>query len=217
MCSSDLEKKERRASSKPAPAPLINPTAEEAERLQAIWNRRAALSGRSSETNDTRAMTQAQWSKCAVGSYSPFTTIEIDANGAEVSSTWRGKTGEPVARIRRYSGGRSLYAPNAVVTLSDKPAKPLPLDFAAIESALSAQEAPDEIAFAGPFDPAKVTIKRTRDSMTQGHAILFYNGKRFARHAEAIHFVGGEYEGQPDSYWLETARRFIEEREGVAA
>ena len=138
------EKKERRASSKPAPASLINPTAEQAEQLQRIWNLQMVAEckakGRASlaESSTVKELTQAAYSANSGGSYSPLETIEIDAQGQRITSRRSNFTGRyeqpvPVARIRIYTGGAGFHKPRAVVHISDKPAKPLPLDLDAIE------------------------------------------------------------------------------------
>jgi hypothetical protein len=128
------EKKERRASSKPAPASLINPTAEQAEQLQRIWNLQMVAEckakGRASlaESNTVKELTQAAYSANSGGSYSPLETIEIDAQGQRITSRRSNFTGRyeqpvPVARIRIYTGGAGFHKPRAVVHISDKPAK----------------------------------------------------------------------------------------------
>lgn len=136
--------KPRRASSKPAPASLVNPTAEDAARLQRIWNLHMVAACQANryqvaKENEVKAVTQALYSRNSGGSYSPFETVEIDETGRRVEMRWYGQerklSGVPVARIRIYSGGSEFYKPRAVVHISDKPAKPLPIDLDAIEAA----------------------------------------------------------------------------------
>lgn len=134
--------KQRRASSKPSPASLINPTEEQAEQLQRIWNLQMAAActgGRVAKENAVRVTTQDAYSRNSKGDYSPLKTVEIDATGRVVQMQWHSRervlSGEPVARIRIYTGGGEFYKPAAVVRISDKPAKALPLDLAAIERA----------------------------------------------------------------------------------
>lgn len=139
--------KPRRASGKPAPVSLVNPTPEQAEQLQRVWNMQmaAACKGKHHEAkeNAVRTVTQDQYSRNSKGDYAPFKTIDIDATGRVVTMQWRShelvRSGEPVARVRIYSGGGDYYKPSAVVHISDKPAKPLPIDLDAAERA--AQEA----------------------------------------------------------------------------
>ena len=120
----------RRVSSKPAPVALINPSREDAERLQALWNAQAIAKHASAQGNTVRAITQDRYSANSKGEYAPFKTIDVDVNGEPVRSAWRGgvygQTAEPVARLRVYSGGMGLYGPRSVVTVTDKPSKPLP-------------------------------------------------------------------------------------------
>ena len=145
------EKKERRTSSKPAPLPLFNPSLEQAEQLQRIWNlQMVAKCTRHQEPlpNEVCAITQAKYSANPKGTYSQLTAVDISADGQQVRGGWRGGewslSGEPVARIRIYTGRGSFYKPNAVVAITDKPAKPLPLDLDALEraalDAISAKE-----------------------------------------------------------------------------
>lgn len=139
--------KPRRASSKPAPASLINPTPEQAEQLQRIWNLHmvAACQGNAYATpkaNEVKSMTQDAYSRNAKGSYAHFETVEIGEDGRRIEWKWermeRKLSGVPVARIRIYSGGYETHKPRAVVHISDKPAKALPLDLDAIERAARA-------------------------------------------------------------------------------
>jgi hypothetical protein len=125
--------------------PLVNPTQEQAERLQAIWNHNKAAwfqkNRMEPKTTKAHAILQETYTKNSGGSYSRFETIEIDATGCKVWANWKGKTSEPVARIRIYTGVES-YAAYSVLIIKDKPQKPLPIDFDAIEAALRAvQEA----------------------------------------------------------------------------
>lgn len=147
--------KPRRVSAKPAAMPLINPTAEQAEQLQRIWNLRMVKSCQASRAtavdNKVAAMTQAKYSANSGGSYSHLSTIDIDAEGRKVEMVWRARervmSGVAVARIRIYTGGRpDFYSPNAVVTITDKPTKALPFDLDALETAATAAIAPVELA-----------------------------------------------------------------------
>jgi hypothetical protein len=141
--------KPRRASSRPAPVSLINPTLAEAAQLQRLWNlhMQAACKGKHHEAkaNEARAITQDAYSRNSKGDYAPFKTVDIDASGRRVEMVWRNRervlSGEPVARVRIYTGGGDYYKPAAVVVISDKPSKALPLDLGALErAALAALE-----------------------------------------------------------------------------
>lgn len=136
------EKKARRASGKPGAVPLINPSREQAEQLQEIWNLRmaAARKGKQSaaKPNEVRATTQAIYSANSKGDYDVFKTVEIAADGRPVRMGWQGhervRSGQPVARIRISSLGNEMYQPDAVVVITDKPGKPLPIDLDALEA-----------------------------------------------------------------------------------
>lgn len=146
--------KPRRASSKPAPAPLFNLSQEQAEQLQRIWNLHMAAKCNQYQTpepNAVKAMTQATFSANSKGEYAVLKTVEIDATGRRVRGGWSGGewklSGEPIARIRVYTGGAGFYKPDAVVFITDKPAKPLPIDLDAIErAAIAAVEAKERAA-----------------------------------------------------------------------
>lgn len=115
--------------------PLINPTLEEAEKLQAAWNT-AALKKHASqysratpmEVNEVKQITQAQYSVGSKGDYGRYDTIELDENGHKIWISYKGKSGIPVCRIRvSKHGGSSLYAPSPILVLTDKPNKSLPI------------------------------------------------------------------------------------------
>lgn len=130
-------KKPRRAStSEKVALPLINPTREDAERLQALWNARMAkaVEGKQHVTAKTatiREMTQEQYSANSKGTYSAFETIELMANGDEVSTKWecgvRVKTGESVCRIRVSNANFDTYKPKTIIFINDKSSKSLPI------------------------------------------------------------------------------------------
>jgi hypothetical protein len=114
--------------------PLINPTKEEAEKLQDIWNIKAQeTKGHTTlggiKPSDVRIMKQALYSANSKGTYSPFDTIELDINGHRVWSSYKGKTADPVCRIRTGSGGGSIYSPSSIIHIEDKPSKVLPIEW----------------------------------------------------------------------------------------
>jgi hypothetical protein len=158
-----VETKERKAKAKaekPAAPSLINPTDEDAERLQSILNER----GRAQHEKKWAAkwerehypfvptpilrMTQAQYSAASKGSYSSLETRTIHNGGGIISrrssnmyssegSKYDKELGPAVAKLRaRYPGhsGSQWYNPPHVVIITDKPQKPLPLDWEAIEA-----------------------------------------------------------------------------------
>lgn len=224
--------KPRRKSSKPAPAGLINPTIEQAEQLQRIWNLQmraeCKAKGRAdlAEENTVTPLTQAKYSANSGGSYSPLETVEIGTDGRRIhkhSSSFCGGDDRPapVARIRIYSRGAGFYMPRSIVHISDKPAKALPLDLDEIERA-TVQEIADagEPATLGgaAYDPALLRIKRYRPSTTQGEVVLFYNGRKIERYGDTIRRTdSGEYRGHDDDYWHTIARRVLTERQEQAA
>lgn len=135
-------KKARRVSAKPEGMPLVNPSREQAERLQTIWNLRMAAScrgkGHTAKSAEVYSTTQATYSANSKGDYAPFKTVEIAADGSRIRTEWqkhvRVRSGEPVARIRVSTIGGEFYKPDAVVVLSDKPSKPLPIDLDTLEA-----------------------------------------------------------------------------------
>lgn len=136
------EAKPRRVSSRPAPMPLFNLSADQAAQLQRIWNLRMMASCNQYQTaqeNHVKAVTQAVFSANSKSDYSVLRTIEIDSECRMVRGMWRARewvnSAEPVARIRIYVGGAAHYKPDSVVHITDKPTKPLPIDLDAIESA----------------------------------------------------------------------------------
>ncbi len=123
-----------RRPSKKQTCPLINPTAEQAEKLQALWNAGAESSkyGKASERLET---TQPHYSTNSKGDYGRYSTISIDDQGNRI---WGGnREAVPVCRIR-IGSGPGLYAADRVITLTDKPQKALPLDLDAIKEAEAA-------------------------------------------------------------------------------
>tara|TARA_R110001592_G_scaffold343029_1_gene633175 strand:- start:17911 stop:19362 length:1452 start_codon:yes stop_codon:yes gene_type:complete len=123
-----------RRPSKKQTCPLINPTPEQAEKLQVLWNASAEATkyGKASERLET---TQPHYSANSKGDYGRYSTISLDELGNRVWSSNRDAV--PVCRIRVGSGS-GLYAADRVITLTDKPQKALPLDLDAIKEAEAA-------------------------------------------------------------------------------
>lgn len=129
---------------------LINPTPEDAARLQEIWNaaeladaiRKLGPSGNARcKSAEVIGTTQATYSAASKGSYAQCETRTLYADGRlsrKVSNMWT-KEGhdydsslpQPVAQVRILCSNDWYKAPSLIV-LTDKPQKPLPLDFAAI-------------------------------------------------------------------------------------
>lgn len=135
----------KKANAKPKAPKLVNPTDEDAERLQEIWNERAADSFSASESRYTSRepekveilrMTQAQYSARSKGSFSSCETREVCREGKleeRASNMWssaaekrRKARGPAVCKVRISTKGSGFYGPPAVVILTDKPQKPLP-------------------------------------------------------------------------------------------
>lgn len=131
----EVPQTERKAPRRGSTVPLINPTLEQAEALQEVWNREAIRKHPRQVTPETCTevlqITQARYSANSKGEYAPLKSCEIDARGLPVVMGWRGgefvRSAEPVARVRMRNSGRVLYGANAVVHLTDAPAKALPI------------------------------------------------------------------------------------------
>lgn len=142
-----------KAKAKRSTAPkLINPTPEDAQRLQDAWNAKYAklvddYNARGGGYYGIKAdytpvkvieMTQAQYAARSKGSYARANTVMVMENGLIDDSRF-GKTtarSAPIAfKVRKtdpnasHSFSHSAYA---VIILTDKPQKPLPLDWEAI-------------------------------------------------------------------------------------
>lgn len=107
------------------PCPLINPTDEDAERLQAVWNSTPGPYGRrwANEPIPTvMRMTQAQYSARAGGSFTHCETEEITGGGARHRHGlgMRNERFPSVAKVRRYA--------DRVIIITDKPQKPFPAE-----------------------------------------------------------------------------------------
>lgn len=135
-------KAKKKAASKGAPK-LLNPTNEDAERLQKLWN--DAANERINAYNAKQGyeavkqsavevcyVTQATYSANSKGSYSRCETVQICENGQQPK---RRSENPPVAfKVRKtYGGGGFTHGADRVIVLTDKPQKPLPLDWDAIE------------------------------------------------------------------------------------
>lgn len=125
--------------------PLINPTAEQAETLQALWNLRraqyaATLTHGTINPGKVQSVSQAKYSDRAKGG-DCWTTIELDATGARVHYDYRRVPASiPVCKVRVCL---ALIGADNVVHVNDKPTKPLPLPLADL---LAAAKAAQEVA-----------------------------------------------------------------------
>lgn len=145
----ETAKTERKAEEKAAGTgkpTLINPTDEDAERLQTLWNEkmRAAHAKAKAEhrtygdftPSAVARLTQAQYSANSKGDYARCQTVAIMQTGLQ-----HRKYGDDVAppapvacsiRITDRSGF-SYYGASSVIVLTDKPQKPLPIDWEGLE------------------------------------------------------------------------------------
>jgi hypothetical protein len=147
-----MRKAEKKAKAERTPkgAPLINPTDEDAERLQAILNN---ASKADSDARQVKAygkvyteykpstvfpMMQAQYSEYSKGAYGHGETRGV-CRGCELeprkSNMWRSREAEDavrrgpaVCKIRIGSANGSAYGAPRVIILTDKPQKPLPAE-----------------------------------------------------------------------------------------
>jgi hypothetical protein len=150
------KQKAARKASAPPPIPLVNPTEEDAERLQAIWNERAADERAKKETRygspfvpaKVVRVKQATYSAASGGAYASAETRNVSGNGElwprESNMYDSGRKahmeaiGPAVCKVRITSGGEGWYTPRSVVIITDKPQKALP---GAVWRAYSAPEA----------------------------------------------------------------------------
>lgn len=103
------------------PCPLVNPTDEDAEKIQAIWNQSYSTYARETEGMPTvLRCTQAVYSANAKGSFARVETAELTGGAFRLrnSHSMRARDFPAVAKVRAC-GYR-------VVVLTDKPQKPMP-------------------------------------------------------------------------------------------
>lgn len=135
-------KAEKKATTPKAP-PLINPTDDDAERLQAHWNAKAIEAFEKwkkdrygygeYEPAEVLRLTQEQYSARSKGPYASFETVDVCENGLR-PRRWDGNqpADNPpiVCKVRKAHHGKSWSATaNRVIVITDKPQKPLPLDW----------------------------------------------------------------------------------------
>lgn len=139
------KQKEQQKKNKENPKPkLINPTLEDAERLQKLLNERAEAkmrekSGRfgTFEPSPVIRGTQKSYSEASKGSYSAYEVVSILEDGttyrARLSKYWGSDEkvrAKEVCKIRmRHARSQSWYSPYHVVVLTDKKQESLPIDW----------------------------------------------------------------------------------------
>lgn len=122
------QKKEAKAKSKAKKdagedCPLVNPTDDDAAKLQEMWNESAPL--RREKPGTVKRMTQAQYSANSSGTYARFKTVVICETGNE----HRTRIGQKLTRcdvfkVRKCPGGYGET--DSVIIITDKPQKPVP-------------------------------------------------------------------------------------------
>lgn len=129
----------RRASSKPKAAPLVNPTREQAEKLQAIWNAKRSKHG---EPVEVLELTQAQYTANSGGSYSKCETHNVGANGERSHMVWQGMerviSVPPAFRVRVTFG--AMHSPYRVIVITDAKQSALPVDLDALLKTVQGEE-----------------------------------------------------------------------------
>ena len=103
---------------------LLNPTNEDAERLQTIWNERARKRHPDAQLSAVKYVTQSEYS--AASKYDVVGTFGVSDEGKQTK-------GEAVCKLRCRTYYLS-HAADSVYILTDKPQKSLPLDWEAIEA-----------------------------------------------------------------------------------
>jgi len=125
--------------------PLINPTDEDAERLQALWNDKATECGwyqrNGGKPSTVLRMTQAQYSANSGGSYAGANTATICEHGTKHET----RSGDTISRhsvfkIRATSNG---YNADRVIVITDKPQKAIP--WAAVKAARAKEPTIDSL------------------------------------------------------------------------
>lgn len=145
-------RKEAEKASKPKEPPLINPTEEDARRLQAIWNAKGKAKHEANELskygksyNDYKPseialVTQAQYSAASKGATKcEVRTIHKDGRLSRRKSNMYSENGrkydeslpEAVCKVRTAfgAGGGSWFAPDRIIVITDKPQKKIPIDW----------------------------------------------------------------------------------------
>jgi len=123
-------KKAKKAAA-PKAVSLINPTDEDAERLQALWNEsQQRRSGDKYKPAAVFRMTQAQYSAYSGGSYSSYGTITLSERMKKPRMIHgRSFDRHEVCKVRAGTAG-DWHKADSVIVITDKPQKPLPFDYA---------------------------------------------------------------------------------------
>jgi len=125
------EWKKAKKAAAPKGVSLINPTNEDAERLQALWNEaEQRRSGDKYKPAEVFRMTQAQYSAYSSGTHSSYGTITLSER-MEKPRMIHGKSFDrhEVCKVRAGTSG-DWHKADSVIIITDKPQKPLPFDYA---------------------------------------------------------------------------------------
>jgi hypothetical protein len=141
------EKKTRKETAPPT-IPLINPTDDDAQRLQDLWNEAKRLEledykkrnhyGPDFKASEVCRITQAKYSANSSGVMSRCETRELCQGGEKKARHYTAKTQPPVVAKVRATWGEQNTAWRVII-ITDKPQKPLP---AAVWQPLKAAPAP---------------------------------------------------------------------------
>ena len=136
------EKKAARKATTPKAPPLVNPTDDDAERLQAHWNAKAAERFAEWKKRDggygeyqpaeVLRLTQEQYSARSKGAYASYETVNVLDDGMIPRRHYGQEIHDrPIAfKVRKaYHGKPWSGTAQRVVVITDKPQKPLPLDW----------------------------------------------------------------------------------------
>ena len=121
--------KERKPSKKQT-CSLINPTPEDAEKLQKLFNI-YSMFGKYGSESELLETTQAIYSANSKGDYGRFSAISLDDEAGRIWPSSHRDKKEPVCRVR-IGGSQKLYGAERVIILTDKPQKSLPFDLDAL-------------------------------------------------------------------------------------
>jgi hypothetical protein len=138
-------KEAKEKASKGENCPLVNPTDEDAERLQAFWNEEAAADEwnrrNGAKVSEVLRMTQAEYAAASKGSYSRMGTVTVCEKGTK-HETRHGSniTRRDVYKVRATSNG---YAADRVIVITDKPQKGIP--WSTLDAARAACPSPDKL------------------------------------------------------------------------
>lgn len=120
----------RRQSTK-TQAPLINPSDEDAKRLQNIWNEDAAKKKYGSPS-ELLEMNQKNYSVNSNGDYGRYQSIPLDASGRRIYRGRGGSTVTAVCRVR-VGAGSGFYGADRIIVIIDKPQKSVPISWSNLE------------------------------------------------------------------------------------